>query len=69
MGFRGPADQFTVNVVDPEIPLRVALIVTFPEALAVARPPPLTPLLIVATLEEDVLQWAEALTSCVVPSA
>lgn len=43
-------------MVDPEIPLSVAVMVTLPEALAVAKPPPLTPLLMVARLDEDVLQ-------------
>jgi hypothetical protein len=49
-------NQFMSKVVDPVIPLSVALIVTLPELLAVARPPPLTPLLIVAKLAEEVLQ-------------
>ena len=61
--------QLTVAVVDPDTKFRVAVMVTVPDALAVARPPPFWPLLIVAILADDVLQCADALTSCVVPSA
>jgi hypothetical protein len=58
-----------VAVVDPDTPFRVAVMVTVPDALAVAKPPPFCPLLIVAMLADDVLQCADALTFCVVPSA
>jgi len=58
-----------VNVVDPETPPRVAVIVTDPGAFAVASPPPLWPLLMVARFADDVLQCADLVKSWVVPSA
>ncbi len=67
--YGGAANQFTVRVVDPETPLKVAVIVTVPAALAVDSPPPLWPLLMVATFAADVLQCADLVKSWVVPSA
>lgn len=48
---------------DPEIPLNDAVMVTDPVAFAVAKPPPVSPLLIVARFADDVLQCTVTVTS------
>jgi hypothetical protein len=54
----------TVRVVDPIIPLIVALIVEVPNATPVAKPPEV----IVATPGADELQLATLVRFCVLPS-
>jgi hypothetical protein len=61
--------QLTVAFVDPDTPFKVAVMIAVPAALAVANPPPICPLLIVTVFADELLQCADALTSCVVPSA
>ena len=45
-----------VSVVEPEMPLNVAVMFAVPAALAVHRPPPVCPLLMVASFDADELQ-------------
>ncbi len=53
----------TANVLVPDTPCNFAVMVATPGALPMATPP----LLIVATLVLEELQFAEAVTSCVLP--
>lgn len=64
----GKAVQFTVSDVESLTPWNVAVIVVEPTPLPVANPPPLIPLLIVATPDDDELQCAVFVRSCVLPS-
>ena len=60
--------QFTVRVVFPLTSWKVALMVVVPVPLAVAKPPPLMPLLMVATPDELELQCAVLVRSSVLLS-
>jgi len=55
-------------VVDEVIPPALAPITVDPAAVVVARPAPLGPFAMVATLAADELQWVLNVTSCVVAS-
>jgi len=58
----------TVSPVDPVMPPEFAVMFVLPAALQLARPAKLGAFAIVATLEDDELQWLFRVMSCVLLS-